>query len=108
VSGLSRLSSHVHGSLAIANLHTMRDAPNKPIAIIGSACRFAGDATSPSKLWKLLQNPHDVRSEIPESRFRAKSFYNPDAAYHGHSNVVHSYLVSVTSVLCATPYIPSP
>ncbi|KAJ4290808.1 hypothetical protein N0V90_010003 [Kalmusia sp. IMI 367209] len=71
----------------------MLDAPNKPIAIIGSACRFAGDATSPSKLWKLLQSPRDVRSEIPQTRFRAKSFYNPDEAYHGHSNVIHSYLI---------------
>ncbi|KAH8880972.1 beta-ketoacyl synthase domain-containing protein [Thozetella sp. PMI_491] len=66
----------------------------EPIAIIGSACRFAGDATSPSKLWELLREPRDVLSKIPESRFSAEGFYHADAQYHGHSNVLHSYLLS--------------
>lgn len=64
---------------------------NEPIAIIGSACRFAGGASSPSKLWDLLRNPRDVRSVIPNSRFNAESYYHPNPAYHGHSNVRHSY-----------------
>jgi acyl transferase domain-containing protein len=65
----------------------------EPIAIIGSACRFAGDATSSSKLWGLLQKPHDIRAEIPDSRFSAQGFYHPNGAHHGHSNVMHSYLI---------------
>lgn len=67
---------------------------NEPIAIIGSACRFAGGAISPSKLWELLKEPRDVLSEIPNSRFNAQGFYHPDGLYHGHSNVQHSYLLS--------------
>jgi acyl transferase domain-containing protein len=66
----------------------------EPIAIVGSACRFAGDATSPSKLWDLLRNPHDVRSEIPDSRFSANGFYHPDHGHHGRSNVKHAYLIN--------------
>lgn len=27
-----------------------------PVAIVGLACRFPGDATSPSKFWDLLKN----------------------------------------------------
>ncbi|KAK3309308.1 polyketide synthase [Chaetomium strumarium] len=69
-------------------------APQEPIAIVGSACRFAGDASSPSKLWDLLREPRDVRSEIPDSRFSANGFYHPDAAHHGRSNVKHSYLLN--------------
>ncbi|KAJ3542839.1 hypothetical protein NM208_g3893 [Fusarium decemcellulare] len=65
----------------------------EPIAIVGSACRLAGDATSPSKLWELLRDPRDIRSEIPSSRFDAKAFYHPDHAHHGHSNVMHSYFM---------------
>ncbi|OCL13419.1 putative polyketide synthase [Glonium stellatum] len=68
--------------------------PNEPIAIVGSACHFAGDANSPSKLWELLREPRDVRKVIPDSRFSAKGFYHPNGAYHGHSNVMHSYLVN--------------
>ncbi|KAK6063375.1 Polyketide synthase-nonribosomal peptide synthetase 2 [Seiridium cupressi] len=71
----------------------MTGRSNEPIAIVGSACRFAGDASSPSKLWELLREPRDVRSEIPDSRFSAKGFYHPDNAYHGRSNVTHSYLI---------------
>ncbi|KAJ5682101.1 uncharacterized protein N7477_002041 [Penicillium maclennaniae] len=64
------------------------------IAIVGSACRFPGDATSPAKLWDLLREPRDVLTEIPESRFNHKAFYHPDGSHHGTSNVRHSYLLS--------------
>ncbi|KAI8151832.1 hypothetical protein K4K49_009694 [Colletotrichum sp. SAR 10_70] len=64
------------------------------IAIIGSACRFAGNANSPSKLWELLCNPRDVRSEIPDSRFKAKGFYHANPSQHGHMNVLNSYLLN--------------
>lgn len=66
---------------------------NEPIAIVGSACRFAGGASSPSKLWELLSKPRDVRSDIPTSRFNVASYYHPNPAYHGHSNIQHSYLL---------------
>lgn len=66
---------------------------NEPIAVIGSACRFAGGASSPSKLWELLKEPRDVLSDIPDSRFSAEGFYHPDGSYHGRSNVRASYLI---------------
>ena len=72
----------------------MSPPPNEPIAIVGSACRFAGDASSPSKLWELLRSPSDLLQEIPDSRFNAKAFYHPDGSYHGHSNVKHAYLLN--------------
>ena len=68
--------------------------PSEPIAIVGSACHFAGDVNSPSKLWELLREPRDVRKEIPDSRFSAKGFYHPNSAHHGHSNVMHSYVIN--------------
>ncbi|KAI0469085.1 putative polyketide synthase [Xylaria cf. heliscus] len=66
---------------------------SEPIAIVGSACRFAGSASSPSKLWELLRNPVDLRQEIPDTRFSAVGFYHPEGTYHGHSNVKHAYLL---------------
>lgn len=66
---------------------------NEPIAIVGSACRFAGGANSPAKLWELLKTPVDVRSELPESRFQPVAFYHPDGQYHGHTNVRHGYTI---------------
>ncbi|KEZ40819.1 putative lovastatin nonaketide synthase protein [Scedosporium apiospermum] len=65
----------------------------EPIAIVGSGCRFPGGSSSPSKLWKLLENPRDVGSEIPPERFNATGFFHPDGTHHGTSNVRHSYLM---------------
>ncbi|EAW09117.1 putative hybrid NRPS/PKS enzyme [Aspergillus clavatus NRRL 1] len=66
---------------------------SEPIAIIGTGCRFPGGCDSPSKLWELLRAPRDLLKEIPESRFSVDSFYHPDNAHHGTSNVRHSYFL---------------
>ncbi|KAL8840015.1 MAG: hypothetical protein Q9170_001499 [Blastenia crenularia] len=66
---------------------------NESIAIVGSSCRFPGNATSPSKLWELLKAPCDLSREIPEERFNVDRFYHPDNMHHGTSNVRHSYLL---------------
>ncbi|KAM4055902.1 KR domain-containing protein [Hirsutella rhossiliensis] len=66
---------------------------NEPIALIGSACRFAGGCNSPSQLWEHLRAPHDIRSEIPDSRFNAKGYYHPNSSSHGHTNVQFSYVL---------------
>lgn len=63
----------------------------EPIAIVGSSCRFAGGATSPSKFWDLLSDPSDLSREVPGERFHAKAFYHPDGEYHGTTNSTHGY-----------------
>ncbi|KAF5488135.1 Polyketide synthase-nonribosomal peptide synthetase [Colletotrichum fructicola] len=65
----------------------------EPIAIVGSACRFPGGASNPSKLWDLLRQPRDVLRKIPEDRFSPEAFYHPDGTHHGTSNVTESYLL---------------
>ncbi|KAM3566124.1 hypothetical protein ARSEF4850_000869 [Beauveria asiatica] len=70
----------------------MSSHQNEPIAIIGNACRFPGDSTSPSKLWELLKQPREVSRNI--DRFQSAGFYNKDGHYHGASNVQHSYLLN--------------
>ena len=72
----------------------MAASSKEPIAIIGSGCRFPGGSNSPSKLWKLLEKPADLLSEIPTDRFNANGFYHPDGLHHGTSNVRHAYLLS--------------
>lgn len=64
---------------------------NEPIAIVGSGCRFPGDASSPSKLWHLLRQPRDVSAKI--DRFAAQSFYHKNGHHHGASNVLDAYLL---------------
>lgn len=54
------------------------DSVDTPIAIIGMACRFSGDVTSPEKLWGLLSSGRSGWSEIPEKRFATKGLYHPN------------------------------
>lgn len=66
---------------------------NEPIAVVGSACRFAGAVNSPPTLWEVLKSPFDHLQELPPSRFNVEGFYHENGAYHGHTNVRHAYLL---------------
>lgn len=66
----------------------------EPIAVIGTGFRLPGGANTPSELWSLLQNPRDLLTAIPTSRFNARGFYHSNDQYHGHCNITHSYLLS--------------
>lgn len=66
---------------------------SEPIAIVGSACRFPGGSNSPAALWKLLESPRDVATDIPKDRFDLTGFYHPDGSHHGTTNVRQSYLL---------------
>ncbi|EFE41543.1 hybrid PKS-NRPS enzyme, putative [Trichophyton verrucosum HKI 0517] len=65
----------------------------EPIAIIGSACNFPGNATTPSKLWELLKEPYDLSKPVPQNRFNADVWHHKDNAHHGTSNVTKSYFL---------------
>ncbi|KDN65093.1 putative mycocerosic acid synthase [Colletotrichum sublineola] len=51
---------------------------DEPVAIIGMACRFPGEATNPSKFWELLKDGRDAFSEADR--------FNPEAFYHANSS----------------------
>lgn len=60
---------------------------NEPIAIVGSAClSILWRRNSPAKL---LESPE----KTPKSCFSAKGFYCSFGQYHGHTNVLHSYIL---------------
>ncbi|KAL5357558.1 putative hybrid PKS/NRPS enzyme EqiS-like protein, partial [Aspergillus floccosus] len=65
---------------------------NEPIAIIGSGCRFPGNANSPSRLWDLLREPKDCLSEIPKDRFNWEGYY-ADGPLHGSNKTKYSHFL---------------
>ena len=67
---------------------------HQKIAIIGSGCRFPGRANSPSKLWDLIHDPHQLAEPIPLDRFSAQGFYQKSGQYHGHFNVKEAYFLA--------------
>lgn len=58
-------------------------ATKEPIAIVGMACRFPGDANDPSSFWKLLRDGVDAISEVPEGRWNASRFHHANAGAPG-------------------------
>ncbi|KAI1148118.1 hypothetical protein F4825DRAFT_465157 [Nemania diffusa] len=67
--------------------------PAPPIAVVGMACRFAGDATSPEKLWELCAGGRDAWSPIPDSRFDFASLYEADYQRPGRHHVKGGYFL---------------
>jgi aspyridone synthetase (hybrid polyketide synthase/nonribosomal peptide synthetase) len=66
----------------------------EPIAIVGTACRFPGSASTPSKLWDLLKAPRDVLKSFAQDRLGTQGYYNSNGDMRGRSNVLHkSYLL---------------
>ena len=48
----------------------------EPLAIIGFAFRFPGDATSPEGFWKIMEERRCVMTEIPADRMNIDGFYH--------------------------------
>ncbi|KAJ4286521.1 hypothetical protein N0V90_013221 [Kalmusia sp. IMI 367209] len=70
----------------------------KPIAIVGSACRFPGESSTPSKLFELLRQPRDVRREFNPEILNLKRFYDSNPDTPGATNVTNrGYLLTEDS-----------
>ncbi|OJJ71091.1 hypothetical protein ASPBRDRAFT_127455 [Aspergillus brasiliensis CBS 101740] len=65
----------------------------EPIAIIGTGCRLPGSASSPSRLWELLENPRNVASKPPPDRFNADAYYQAGKARPGMTNAPEAYFL---------------
>ena len=54
-----------------------------PIAVVGLAGRFPGDATSPQSLWEMCCNGQSACTPIPDSRFNEKAYFHPNPSKSG-------------------------
>ena len=58
------------------------DSP-APIAIVGLAGRFPGEATNARKLWDMCCEGQSAWSEIPKDRFNGEAFFHPNPSKSG-------------------------
>ncbi|KAF2108586.1 hypothetical protein BDV96DRAFT_504431 [Lophiotrema nucula] len=66
----------------------------EPIAIIGLSCKFAGDASNPEKLWKMMSEKRSAWSEVPESRYGQRGQYHPDNGMLSTTNVKGAHFMN--------------
>ncbi len=57
-----------------------------PVVVVGMACRFPGGANSPEEFWEDLIQGVDGISEVPQSRWNNKIFYDRKVAVPGRMN----------------------
>ena len=50
----------------------------EPIAVIGMACRFPGDATTPERYWDVLRDGVDAITEVPPDRWDVDALFDPN------------------------------
>jgi acyl transferase domain-containing protein/acyl carrier protein len=63
---------------ARSRIETLERDYHEPIAVIGMACRFPGQATSPDRYWELLDKGQHAISDFPEDRWDVDAFYDPN------------------------------
>ncbi|BBZ44305.1 type I polyketide synthase [Mycobacterium parmense] len=54
-----------------------------PLAIVGIGCRFPGGADTPEDYWRLLCGETDATRTVPESRWSAQRYHDPNPAKVG-------------------------
>lgn len=59
-----------------------RSSP-EPLAIVGIGCRLPGGVDSPESYWNLLCSETDATREVPETRWNAARFHDPNPAKVG-------------------------
>ncbi|MCX4246642.1 type I polyketide synthase [Paraliomyxa miuraensis] len=79
------LARHLAGMSFDETAATRRSKAEEPIVLVGMACRFPG-AESLEAYWQLLRGGVDAIGEVPEERWEADAFYDPDPAAPGMMN----------------------
>jgi len=65
----------------------------EPIAIVGAACRFAGEASSLDSLWDMISKVKTGHCPVPSDRWDSNNWYHPDPNRKGGISTQHGYFL---------------
>ena len=65
----------------------------EPIAIVGAACRFAGEASSLDSLWNMISKVKTGHCPVPSTRWDSSRWYHPDPDRKGGIAAQHGYFL---------------
>ncbi|PSN59370.1 lovastatin nonaketide synthase [Corynespora cassiicola Philippines] len=71
----------------------MGDDKFEPIAIVGAACRFAGEISSLGDLWDIISKTKTGHCKIPNDRWDADTWHHPDPDRKGGIAVKDGYFL---------------
>ncbi|MFC8241636.1 type I polyketide synthase [Streptomyces chartreusis] len=78
------LYEQLYGAIADPGTTAGHAHSDEPIAVVGMACRFAGDADSPEALWQLLLDGTDAVTPLPDDRgWDIEGRYDPSGTAPG-------------------------
>lgn len=61
-----------------------------PIAVVGLAGRFPGEATNAKKLWDMCYQGKSAWSEVPKDRINAEAYFHPNYSKSGSVRIMLS------------------
>ncbi|KAI0854962.1 PKSN polyketide synthase for alternapyrone biosynthesis [Xylaria cubensis] len=65
----------------------------EPIAIVGAACRFAGEASSLGSLWDMISKVRTGHGPVPSDRWDSSVWHHPDPDRKGGISPQHGYFL---------------
>jgi acyl transferase domain-containing protein len=77
-----------------ARLEVAERRAREPIAIVGAACRFPGEANSLESFWRLLYDGIDAVNRIPGERWDVAAYYDANPETAGKSYAAHGAFIN--------------
>ena len=68
------------------NMATGEQDKIMPIAVVGTGCRFPGEARSPQAFFEMLSKGRAAWSEVPKDRYSINQYYHPSNNRAGTTN----------------------